>query len=65
VGAAYVLAKLLELFDREILSLGHFISGHTLKHLAAAVAGFVVCRMLLLRTRQEPAAEQGSIPVTP
>jgi hypothetical protein len=65
VGAAYVLAKLLELFDREILSLGHFISGHTLKHLAAAVAGFVVCRMLLLRTRQEPAAEQGSNPVTP
>jgi len=63
VGAAYMLAKLLELFDREILSLGHLTSGHTLKHLAAAAAGFVVCRMLLLRTLQEPAAEQGSVPV--
>jgi len=65
VCAAYMLAKLLELFDRELLSLGHLTSGHTLKHLAAAVAGFVVCRMLLLRTLQEPAAAQGSIPVTP
>jgi hypothetical protein len=30
-------------------------SGHSLKHLAAAVAGLVVCRMLYLRTLQ-PAA---------
>jgi hypothetical protein len=39
VFAAYVLAKLLELFDREFLALGNLVSGHTLKHLAAAVAG--------------------------
>jgi len=65
VFAAYVVSKLLETFDRELLSLSHLTSGHTLKHLAAAVAGVVVCRMLLLRTLQEPAAEQGSIPVTP
>ncbi|MCC6136648.1 MAG: ceramidase domain-containing protein [Candidatus Contendobacter sp.] len=50
VFAAYVLAKLLELFDREFLALGNLVSGHTLKHLAAAVAGFVVCRMLMRRT---------------
>ena len=47
VFAGYVLAKLLETFDRQLLSLGHVVSGHTLKHLAAAFAGLVVCRMLL------------------
>ncbi len=50
VFAAYVIAKLMELFDRELLALGNLVSGHTLKHLAAAVAGFVVCRMLWRRT---------------
>jgi hypothetical protein len=50
VFAAYVIAKLMELFDRELFALGNLVSGHTLKHLAAAVAGFVVCRMLLRRT---------------
>jgi hypothetical protein len=59
VFAAYVLAKLMELFDREVLALGHLVSGHTLKHLAAAAAGFVVCRMLILRTPQEPEAQRG------
>jgi hypothetical protein len=54
VFAAYVLSKLLETFDRQILSLDQLVSGHTLKHLAAAVAGFVVCRMLLLRTLRVP-----------
>jgi hypothetical protein len=52
VFAGYVLAKLLETFDRQLLSLGHLVSGHTLKHLAAAFAGLVVCRMLWLRTLQ-------------
>lgn len=50
VFAAYVIAKLMEHFDREVLALGNLVSGHTLKHLAAAVAGFVLCRMLLRRT---------------
>ncbi len=54
VFAAYVLAKLLETFDRQILSLGHVVSGHTLKHLVAAVTGYFVCRMLLGRTLQAP-----------
>ena len=49
VFACYVAAKLLEHFDREILGLGHWVSGHTLKHFAAALAALVVARMLLLR----------------
>lgn len=50
VFAAYVIAKLMEHFDREVLALGNLVSGHTLKHLAAAVAGVVLCRMLMRRT---------------
>ena len=53
VFGGYVLAKLLELFDRELLAFGNLASGHTLKHIAAAVAGFMVCRMLMLRTLRE------------
>jgi hypothetical protein len=50
----YVLAKVLESMDAEILALGHVVSGHSLKHVAAAAAGFVACRMLLRRTVAEP-----------
>ena len=50
VIAWYGLSKVLEYFDSEVFDLlGHTISGHTLKHLAAAVATFVVLRMLLSR----------------
>jgi len=42
----YVLAKMLETFDREIFAVGHVLSGHTLKHIAAAVAGYWLLRML-------------------
>jgi len=40
----------LETFDGEVLALNEIVSGHTLKHVAAAFSGFVVCRMLLKRT---------------
>ena len=50
VFAAYVIAKLMEHFDREVLALGNLVSGHTLKHLAAAVAALVLGRMLWRRT---------------
>jgi hypothetical protein len=56
----YVLSKLLETFDAEVLKLGHVVSGHTLKHFAAAIAGVAVCLMLTRRTlietdpRREP-----------
>ena len=44
----YAFSKILEHFDGEIFDLsGHTVSGHTLKHLAAAIATFVVLRMLL------------------
>jgi len=60
VFVGYVLAKLLETFDRQLFSLGHLVSGHTLKHLAAAFAGLVVARMLLLRSLQ-PRANGGRL----
>jgi hypothetical protein len=53
VFAWYALAKVLETFDSEVLALSHMVSGHTLKHFAAAFAGFSVCRMLLKRTLRE------------
>ena len=46
----YVLAKLLEHFDAQVLAHSHLVSGHTLKHVAAAAAGLVACRMLMRRT---------------
>jgi hypothetical protein len=49
VGGCYALAKICEAGDREIYSLGHMVSGHTLKHLAAGLAGFSVLRMLQKR----------------
>ena len=54
----YVFAKLLETFDREILAFHDIVSGHTLKHLAAAAAAFVACRMLVGRSlRASPDGE--------
>jgi uncharacterized membrane protein len=51
----YVFSKVLEAFDAEVLDYsGGVVSGHTLKHLAAAIAGFTVCSMLLRRTLKEP-----------
>lgn len=49
VFAWYALAKIFEIFDRLIYSVGHIVSGHTLKHLAAAGAGYWILRMLRLR----------------
>jgi hypothetical protein len=56
VFAGYVMAKLFETFDDQLFGVGEVVSGHTLKHLAAAVAGAVLCRMLHLRRLQSPAA---------
>jgi hypothetical protein len=49
VVALYGLAKLFELLDAGIFSLGGVVSGHTLKHLAAALSGFWIWRMLVER----------------
>jgi hypothetical protein len=45
----YILAKILEEADRQVFALGHVVSGHTLKHLAAAAAGYWILRMLQKR----------------
>ena len=48
--AAYLASKLFEALDDALLAAGGLVSGHSLKHLAAAAAGVVLCRMLWLRT---------------
>jgi hypothetical protein len=45
----YVLAKALEHFDKPIFAALRVVSGHTLKHLAAAVAGYCILRMVRKR----------------
>jgi Ceramidase len=45
----YALAKLLEYYDRAVHSAGAILSGHTLKHLAAAAACFAVLRYFQAR----------------
>jgi hypothetical protein len=48
--AWYGLSKVLEFFDAAIFDItGNLVSGHSLKHLAAAIATYVVLRMLLSR----------------
>ena len=54
VFAWYALSKLFETFDPQILALGHVVSGHSLKHLAAAMAGVAICLMLVRRTLITP-----------
>ena len=49
VFAGYLLAKVFEHYDRQIYELTGFVSGHTLKHLAAGVAGLPVVYMLWRR----------------
>jgi ceramidase len=50
VIAIYAGAKVLESFDREIYAFGHWASGHTLKHLAAAAGIFLILAALRRRT---------------
>ena len=49
VAVFYVLAKVCEIADRRIFSLGQVVSGHTIKHLAAGVSGYWILRMLKKR----------------
>ena len=51
--AAYAAAKVFELADKQVFAIGHIISGHTLKHLAAAGGMFCVALMLRARSQQE------------
>jgi Ceramidase len=47
--AVYALAKVFEYFDQQIYAIGHVVSGHTLKHLVAAAACWVVLRYFQAR----------------
>ena len=58
VFAGYLLAKVFEHFDRQIFELTGFVSGHTLKHVAAGLAGIPVAYMLW-RRRLAPAGDAG------
>jgi hypothetical protein len=46
LAAAYGVAKVVEVYDREIFELGQWVSGHTLKHLAAAAGIYLLLRAL-------------------
>jgi hypothetical protein len=63
VFAGYLLAKGFEHYDRQIFELTGFVSGHTLKHVAAGLAGLPVVWMLWRRrlvTRVAPAPASAS-----
>ena len=50
IAGFYALAKVLEILDKPVFELTrHIISGHTLKHLAAATAAYWILRMLMKR----------------
>ncbi|HLE05460.1 MAG TPA: hypothetical protein VI729_12730 [Anaerolineales bacterium] len=49
VGAVYLASKSFELLDAQIYALGHIVSGHTLKHLTAAAASYLILDMLRKR----------------
>jgi hypothetical protein len=58
VGAAalYALAKLFEYYDHKVYSFGGILSGHTLKHLAAASACLAILRLFQVRRLLEGVA---------
>lgn len=49
--ALYVVAKLAELNDHELLAASSFLSGHTLKHLLATLAAWLIVARLVKRVR--------------
>ena len=57
----YALAKGSEALDRPIFAVGGIVSGHTLKHVAAAVSAYWILRML---RRRGPMAQNVSLPVS-
>jgi hypothetical protein len=52
--ACYVLAKLFEAGDEPIYRIGSIVSGHSLKHVTAAVSCFWILRMLQVRHPLSP-----------
>jgi hypothetical protein len=54
LAAFYLLAKLTETFDTQIFSFEQIVSGHTIKHIAAAVGSYWILRRL---EQREPIIE--------
>ena len=54
----YALAKMLEALDKPIFAGLRVVSGHTLKHLAAAAAGYAILRML---EKRQPVRESATV----
>lgn len=50
----YIIAKILEHFDKEIFALGAVLSGHTLKHLAAGLGLYLLYLGYRKRKRKTP-----------
>jgi hypothetical protein len=59
--AWYIAAKLLEALDDPIFSVGKIVSGHTLKHLAAAAGIFQLAWMLQNREPREEVVATGGL----
>ena len=55
----YVAAKLFEIYDVQIYALGGFVSGHSLKHVTAALSCFWIL-MVLIKRRAIGRASEGS-----
>jgi hypothetical protein len=55
-AALYALAKLMEHYDHAVYSFGRILSGHTVKHLAAAAACFAVLKLFQVRRPRETVA---------
>ena len=60
--AAYMIAKAFETFDRAIYTGLRLLSGHTLKHLAAAAAAYAILQMLRQRSITNAASRSGRGP---
>jgi hypothetical protein len=58
---AYAAAKILEALDDHIFALGNIVSGHTLKHLAAAGGVAIVIAMLRARAGSSASAGAGNV----
>lgn len=56
----YVLAKIFEVADAQILAMGNIVSGHTLKHLVAATGVWCLVLMVKARGVQNPIGSKPS-----
>ena len=57
----YAAAKIAELLDAQILSLGSVVSGHTIKHLAAAASAYWIIHMLKHRETSPVSTSQAAV----